>query len=302
MDPGNDAVSLASMTGFARAEGRSAQAHWTWEAKSVNGRGLDVRCRLPAGTEALEPAVHAAARKRLARGHVSVSLRFTWAPEATAVRLNRALLDSIVELSRDLGEVPGVEPARLDGLLRLRGVVEVGEPEESETARAEREAEMRGSLDQALDGLAAARRAEGASIVAVLGTLLDDIAARVGAAENAAAAQPDQLRARLRDQLAEFAQAVPPLPEDRLAQEVALLLVKSDVREELDRLVAHVGAARELLAAETAAGRELDFLSQELNREANTLCAKSPDPELTRIGLDLKALIDRFREQVQNLE
>ena len=290
------------MTGFARAEGRSANAHWTWEAKSVNGRGLDVRCRLPAGTEALEPAVHAAARKRLARGHVSVALRFAWAPEATAVRINRALLDDVLELSRDLGEVPGVEPARLDGLLRLRGVVEVGEPEESEAARAEREAAMRGSLDQALDGLAAARRDEVAKTVAVLGALLDDIATRLAAAEDAAAAHPERLRTRLRGQLAELADAVPTLPEDRLAQEVALLLVKADVREELDRLLAHVGAARALLAAEAAAGRELDFLTQELNREANTLCAKSPDAELTRIGLDLKALIDRFREQVQNLE
>ena len=290
------------MTGFARAEGRTERAHWTWEAKSVNGRGLDVRCRLPAGTEALEPAVQAAARKRLARGHINIALRFAWAPEATAVRVNRPLLDSVVELARDLGDVPGIEPARLDGLMRLRGVVEVGEPEESDDARAEREAAMRTSLDQALDGLAAARRAEGASIVVVLGALLDDIAARVGAAENTAAAQPERLRARLREQLAEFSDAVPALPEDRLAQEVALLLVKSDIREELDRLNVHVGAARDLLAAEVAAGRELDFLSQELNREANTLCAKSPDPELTRIGLDLKALIDRFREQVQNLE
>ena len=290
------------MTGFARAEGRSAHSHWTWEAKSVNGRGLDVRCRLPAGTEALEPAVHAAARKRLRRGHVSVALRFAWAPEAAAVRVNRALLDSVVELSQDLGKTPGVEPARLDGLLRVRGVVEIGEPEESDAARAEREAAMRGSLDEALDGLASARRGEGAKIVAVLGALLDDIAARVAAAEEAAAAHPERLRERLRGQLAEFADAVPALPEERLAQEVALLLVKSDVREELDRLVAHVGAARDLLAAEAAAGRELDFLAQELNREANTLCAKSPDPELTRIGLALKALIDRFREQVQNLE
>ena len=290
------------MTGFARAEGRTERAHWTWETKSVNGRGLDVRCRLPAGTEALEPAVQAAARKRLARGHINIALRFAWAPEATAVRVNRPLLDSVVELARDLGDVPGIEPARLDGLMRLRGVVEVGEPEESDDARAEREAAMRTSVDQALDGLAVARRAEGASIVVVLGALLDDIAARVGDAENTAAAQPERLRARLREQLVEFSDAVPALPEDRLAQEVALLLVKSDIREELDRLNVHVGAARDLLAAEVAAGRELDFLSQELNREANTLCAKSPDPELTRIGLDLKALIDRFREQVQNLE
>ncbi len=290
------------MTGFARAEGNTERAHWAWEAKSVNGRGLDVRCRLPAGTEALEPAVHAAARKRLARGHVSVSLRFAWAPEAAAVRVNRQLLDRVVELARGLGEVPGIEPARLDGLLRLRGVVEVGEPEESDDARAKREAAMRASLDQVLDGLAAARRAEGASIVGVLGPLLDDIAARVADAEDCAAAQPDRLLVRLREQIAEFADAVPALAEDRLTQEVALLLVKSDVREELDRLGAHVAAARDLLAAEAAAGRELDFLSQELNREANTLCAKSPDPELTRIGLDLKALIDRFREQVQNLE
>ena len=290
------------MTGFARAEGRSAHAHWTWEAKSVNGRGLDVRCRLPAGTEALEPAVHAAARKRLARGHVNISLRFAWAPEAAAVRVNRELLDGVLDLARELGGVPGVEPARLDGLLRLRGIVEVGEPEETDAARAERETLMRASLGEALDGLAAARRAEGASIGAVLDDMLDQIAARVAAAEETAAAQPAALRARLSDQLAEFADAVPALPDERLAQEVALLLVKSDVREELDRLATHLGAARELMSGDAAAGRELDFLAQELNREANTLCAKSPDAELTRIGLDLKALIDRFREQVQNLE
>ena len=290
------------MTGFARAEGRSAHAQWTWEAKSVNGRGLDVRCRLPAGTEALEPAVHAAARKRLARGHVNISLRFAWAPGAAAVRVNRELLDGVLDLVREVGDVPGVGPARLDGLLRLRGVVEVGEPEETDAARAERETLMRASLDAALDGLAAARRAEGASIGAVLDDLLGQIAARVAAAEESTATQPAALRARLSDQVAEFADAMPALPEERLAQEVARLLVKADVREELDRLTTHLGAARALLSSDGAAGRELDFLAQELNREANTLCAKSPDAELTRIGLDLKALIDRFREQVQNLE
>jgi len=290
------------MTGFARAEGRTARAHWTWETKSVNGRGLDVRCRLPAGAEALEPAVNAAARARLARGHVSVSLRFDWAPGAAAARVNRELLDRVLELCRELGEVPGVEPARLDGLLRLRGIVEVGEPEETDAARAERETAMRASLDEALDGLAAARRTEGASIGAVLEATLDEAAARVAAAEGVVAVQPAALLARLRGQLVEFADAVPALPEDRLAQEVALLLVKSGVREELDRLGTHIATARGLLAGDGASGRKLDFLCQELNREANTLCAKSADAELTRIGLDLKALIDRFREQVQNLE
>lgn len=299
------ALSVASMTGYARAEGRDAQVSWIWEAKSVNGRGLELRCRLPSGHDALEPAAHEAAGKRLKRGNVQLSLNVTRTAEAPAMRVNSDLLDQMLKLVTQLAPAhPGVSQASWDGLLSIKGVLEPMEAEEvdAEAVRKAREDGMRATLGQALDALAAMRLAEGARLKAVLLGQLDEIARLADRAGASAALRPEAVKERLRQQVAAVLEAAPALAEDRLAQEVALIAVKADVREELDRLRAHIAAAREMIGDGGPIGRKLDFLSQEFNREANTLCSKSSDVELTRIGLDLKAVIDQFREQVQNIE
>ncbi|MGE5547047.1 MAG: YicC/YloC family endoribonuclease [Solirubrobacterales bacterium] len=298
-------MSVASMTGYARAEGRDSQVSWVWEAKSVNGRGLELRCRLPSGHDGLEPVARDAAAKRLKRGNVQLSLNVTRVVETPPMRVNTGLLTQIVTLVDQLApHHPGIAPARWDGLLAVKGVLEPMEAEEedAEAVRKAREAAMTVSLQQALDALADMRLAEGKRLQQVLLGQLDEIAQLAERAGETASLRPEAVKERLRAQVAAVLEAAPALHEDRVAQEVALIAVKADIREELDRLRAHVGAARDLIAAGGAVGRKLDFLSQEFNREANTLCSKSSDVELTRIGLDLKAVIDQFREQVQNIE
>lgn len=296
-------MALASMTGFSRAEGSFNGLSWAWELRSVNGRGLDVRCRLPAGMEALDQKVRARLGERLKRGNVQVALQ--WAREAgvAELRLNeKALAQVIAALEAARMRLPHAQAPRLDGLLSIRGVLEPAEPAESEADREAREAALLESFEAALDALVAARQAEGAKLEAVLAAHIDRIETLTGAAAANAEAQPQALRERLRAQVAELLQGSNALSEERLAQEAALLAVKSDMREEIDRLRAHVAAARAHLAEEGPVGRRLDFLTQEFHREANTLCAKSPGLDVTRIGLDLKATVDQFREQVQNVE
>ncbi len=295
-------MAVASMTGFARGAGHDGPLTWTWEAKTVNARGFDMRCRLPPGMESLEPAARRAAAERIKRGNLQLSLQADGRPGEGKLRVNREALEQIVAVLGELRDEVGGPPPSIDGLLRIRGVVESANDDETPEARERREALMTESLRETLDALVAARREEGARIAAVLDGQLGEIASLAGRAAECAALRPAAVRRRLEQQIAELGDATPPLSEERLAQEVALLLVKSDVREELDRIRAHVESGRELLAGGGAIGRRLDFLSQELNREANTLCAKAADVELTRIGLDLKAVIDQFREQVQNLE
>lgn len=293
------------MTGYARAEGRDALASWLWEVKSVNGKGLDVRCRLPHGHDSLDLAAREMAARKLKRGNVQLSLNLTQTAEGPALRVNKELLRELVTLVDELGPYhQNIAPARWDGLLAVKGVLEpVSGPEDgTEEGRLAREAAMKADLDQLLDNLAAMRLTEGARLQAVLLGQLDEVSQLADRAGACAALRPEAVRERLRQQVALVLEAAPSLAEDRIAQEVALLAVKADIREELDRLRAHVAAAREMIAAGGAVGRKLDFLSQEFNREANTLCSKSSDVELTRIGLDLKAVIDQFREQVQNIE
>ena len=295
-------MSIASMTGFARASGQDARFAWSFELKCVNGRALDVRCRLPPGFDALEPALRAATAEAIARGNLSVQVQVTPATGAAPVRLNRSALDALLALVRGLGPIEGVAPARLDGLLALKGVIESVEPDESEAARELRLAAMRASFAEALKGLVAARRAEGASLARLLEGALDAIETLVGRTEASAALRTETVRERLKAQVRALLEAGAPLPEERLAQELALLVVKLDVREEIDRLKVQVEAARKLIKDGGPVGRRLDFLAQEFNREANTLCSKAGDPALTAIGLELKAVIDQFREQVQNIE
>ena len=293
---------ITSMTGFARGTGHDGPDSWSWEVKSVNSRGLDMRCRFPAGMDTLEPEVRRLVSGRFTRGAINLTLQFNGASRRSRIVVNRQALAQVEEVMRELRDELGVEPPRIDGLLNIRGVIDVVEEDESEAEREARQAALLASLLGALDGLQAARDQEGASIAAVLESQLDEIAGLVEAAAECEEARPERLRERLKAMLSEVLDQAAALSEDRLAQEVALLLVKADVREEIDRLRAHIASARELLAAGGPSGRRLDFLCQELNRESNTLCSKAAEVELTRIGLDLKAVIEQFREQVQNVE
>ena len=287
------------MTGFARAQGEAHGISWVWEIKSVNGRALDLRLRLAPGFDRLEPELRARLSQWLRRGNVSANLTVTRVA-APALRINREALAQLIGLIDELGAEIEAAPPRLDGLLALRGVVETVEDEDEAIVSA-RCGEILKSWDHALDRLAAARAEEGARMVLLLERQLAEMAALTANAAACAATQPSAIRERLLATLADLAGA-PPLPEERLAQEVALIAARADIREEIERLRAHIEQAGDLLEAGDAVGRRLDFLCQELNREANTLCSKSADIELTRIGMALKTVIEQFREQVQNIE
>jgi uncharacterized protein (TIGR00255 family) len=293
-------VTVASMTGFARADGAAAGYSWTWEAKSVNSKGLDVRFRLPPGLDSIEATVRNAASKRFARGNLSINLTLVRPESVPTIRVNREVLDQVMPIVQ---EFRGDAAPDIETLLTLRGVVDLVETEtEDEDVLRGRDAAIVKSFDELLSALAAARLDEGKHLDAVVREHVETIDTLTEAASALAAMQPEKRRDRLRAQLDELLAGETPVAEERLAQEVALIVARGDVREELDRLRAHGAAARELLSSGTAIGRRLDFLCQEFNREANTLCSKSSDLELTRIGLDLKAAIERLREQVQNIE
>jgi uncharacterized protein (TIGR00255 family) len=293
-------VGISSMTGFARADSDGPGISWIWEVKSVNGKSLDLRLRLAPGFDALEPQLRALLAQRFRRGNFSASLAVTRAAP-TALRVNREALAQLLALMNELAGEIEAAPPRLDGLLALRGVVEMAE-DDADTVLEERRQAVLGGWMMALDRLAIARAEEGARLAVVLRGQIAEITALVKAAADCAAAQPAAIRARLQTMLANVADLVPGMLVDRVAQEMALLIARSDVREELERLRAHIEQAADLLQQEEAVGRRLDFLCQEFNREANTLCSKSADIELTRIGLALKAAVEQFREQVQNIE
>lgn len=293
---------IASMTGFARGEGEFKEYSWRWEVRSVNNRGLDLRVRMPPGMEAFEIAVRDQAAKRFRRGSFSISLNLTRSPGLSGYRLNERLLERAISIAEAVRARTGSPPPQVDGLLRLRGVLEPEEPEDSDEERAAREVAMIESLGRTLDAVARARIEEGAHLQGALLGLISEIAALTGRARTLASLQPEAICARVTAQIAELLAQAPSMAEERLAQEVALLVGKADVREEIDRLDAHVVQAREIVEEGGSIGRRLDFLAQELNREANTLCSKAQDIELTRIGLALKAAIEQFREQVQNIE
>ena len=293
-------LKLSSMTGFGRAEGAAGAWSWAVEARSVNGRNLEVRFRGPPGFETLERIAREAAQTRFQRGQVNVSLQARRAAATGAAKVNRELLKRYVDLATELVIAGDAVLPTADGLLALRGVVEIGEEDEAPEARAAVETAMAASLAEALDGLKASREAEGQSLGKVLAGLVDQIEALCGEAEAEAAAQGPAIRERFARRLAELLGDA--APADRIMQEASVMAVRADVREELDRLASHVAAARALMAEDAAAGRRLDFLTQEFMREANTLCSKAATTGLTRIGLALKAAIDQFREQVQNVE
>jgi len=294
---------LASMTGFSRAQGQTGSVAWVWELRSVNGRGLDIKLRLPGGLDALEAPLRELAARRLKRGNVSGTL--TLKREAAAgLTADPVALERVKELAIELADnIPGALPPRAELLLALPGVMRsTGAQDDTEAEQAALQTAVRDGFAAALEDLVASRAAEGAKLGGIAAALLEEIAALHQAALGEAAGQPALHKARLQAQLAELLEGTPALPEERLAQEIALLATKSDVREELDRLAAHIQAARALLAEAAGVGRKLDFLMQEFNREANTLCSKSVSLPLTSVGLSLKAAIEQLREQVQNIE
>jgi uncharacterized protein (TIGR00255 family) len=292
--------SISGMTGFGRAEG--AEAGWTWsvEARSVNGRNLEVRFRGPPGFDRLEPLAKASAQKRFSRGQITVGVQAKRAdPGAAALKVNQDILARYLALANQLAE-EGATPPSADGLLALRGVLETPEEDEAPEARAAVEAAMAATLDAAFDALKSSRDREGAQLLPVAAGFVDAIERLIAAAETEAAAQVEAIRDRFTRRMTELAPDAPGL-QDRIFLEAAALATRADVREELDRLNAHVASARELLR-QPPAGRKLDFLMQEFMREANTLCSKSATTALTGIGLELKAVIEQLREQVQNVE
>jgi uncharacterized protein (TIGR00255 family) len=290
------------MTGFAESHGARESLRWRWEVKSVNGRGLELRLRTPPGFDGIEPAARMLASERFRRGNLQATLTIEPQDGARALKVDPAALAAAVRLAQEIARETGLAPARVDGLLSLRGVIVQDDalPADAE-ARATREAGILESLAIAFDALKRARRNEGAKLAQVLGSQMDEIDRLTGEAVKLAAGQPAALREKLAAQVKELL-GNSSLPEERLAQEVALLATRADVREELDRLAAHISEGRTLLASGEAVGRKLDFLAQEFNREANTLCSKSADVNLTRVGLALKHSIDQFREQAQNVE
>ncbi|MGJ0508027.1 MAG: YicC/YloC family endoribonuclease [Methylocystis sp.] len=295
-------TTVASMTGFARARGSLGSWSYAWEIKSVNAKGLDLRLKVPPGFDSVEVKARAALSGRLARGSVFANLTARRAEAEGIARVNRAALDKLLAALDDVPLHANLRPASLDGLLAVKGVVEVSEPEDDETARAALDASILAALVAALESLVAAREAEGFALAAVLGARLERIGTLAAEADALPGRQPEAVRQRLAQQVARLLESAEGLDPARLHQEAVLLAVKADVREELDRLTAHVLAGRKLLAQGGSIGRRLDFLAQELSRETNTLCAKSNDPALTAIGLELKIEVEQLREQVQNIE
>jgi len=295
-------VALSSMTGFARGHGVCGAYGWTWELKSVNAKGLDLRLRLPTGWESVEIQVRTRVAQVLSRGTIHASLNIDRHGTAPIVRVNESVLAAVLEtIKRLAGRLDAAAP-RLDGILSLKGVIEVAEPEEREEERLAAETAVLAGFRTTLAELADARRHEGEALRPLLMQRIGEIAVLARRADVAPGRHPEAIRARIAEQVAMLLDASARFDAGRLHQEAVLIASKADIREELDRLAAHVAQAEHLISTGGAVGRRLDFLAQEFNREANTLCSKSNDVELTKIGLELKSVVEQFREQVQNLE
>ena len=295
-------MALSSMTGFARSHGTCGPYAWAWEVKSVNGKGLDLRLRFPPGWDAIEVPVRSRAAETLARGSIQANLTVERSGALPVVRVNTAVLDAVLATAKQLAKRVDMSPPSLDGLLALKGVMEVSEAEETEEERRSAEAAVIAGFASVIAALAEMRRHEGEALGRILLARLGEIGALAERADKSPGRQPEAIRARLAEQIATLLSQSDRFDPDRLHQEAILIATKADVREELDRLAAHVGQAKRLIDQGGPIGRRLDFLAQELNREANTLCAKANDVVLTNIGLELKAAVEQFREQVQNVE
>ena len=294
---------LSSMTGFARVSGALGKARWTWEARSVNAKGLDVRIRVPTGWDAIEQAARTIAQARLKRGSVQATLTLERPADPPEARVNEAALEAVLAAASAISaRLPGAGQPSIDALLAQKGVIEFVEPEETAEERTAAAEAMATDFATAMTELEAARGREGVALETVLLERLAAISSLTAQADACPSRTPEAIRRRLAEQVEALLGGAPALDPDRLHQEAALLAAKADIREEIDRLHAHVEAARELIGDGVAVGRRLDFLAQEFGRESNTLCAKSNDRALTAIGLELKAVVEQFREQVQNVE
>ena len=293
---------VRSMTGFANTEGSYEPYEWSWELRSVNSRTLDIRCRLGGGFERIEPEVRRLVTEKIKRGSISLSLKLSQAISQPNFHINKVMLDQVITVWEEYKSSSNISPPSFDGLLSLRGMIEHQSEEEVDKNIAARDKIILQTLDRALDNLIEMRNNEGNNIKLILCNQLNQMEELVTLADKIAETRPKQLKSRFKEQLNNLLDGSSPISEDRLAQEIAILAVKSDIKEELDRLVGHLGAAKEQAEKKEPMGRKLDFLSQELNREVNTLCSKSNDYKLTEIGLSLKMLVDQFREQVQNVE
>jgi len=295
-------MALSSMTGFARSHGTSGPYTFEWELKSVNAKGLDFRMRLPAGWDDVELTARKRATELLSRGTVYANLNIKRSSTASSIRVNEDVLAAVVKIAGQLaGRVDAVAPS-IDGLLSIKGVIEVAEPEADEVEEQAARIAVSAAFENALVNLVEMRKREGTTLGEILNQRLDQIEQLAAQAEKAPGRQPDAIRARLAEQIAALLEASDRFDSDRLNQEALLMATKADIREELDRIASHISQARDLLRKGGPVGRRLDFLAQEFNREVNTCCSKSNDLELTNTGLEMKNVVEQFREQVQNLE
>jgi uncharacterized protein (TIGR00255 family) len=295
-------MALSSMTGFARSHDACGAYAFEWELRSVNAKGFDLRMRLPPGWDAVEPVVRKRATELLSRGTVYANLSVKRSDAGPTIRVNDEVLASVMKVAADLSAKLSAAPPTVDGILAIKGVLEVSEPDDTEEERQAAEAAILKTFDRALGGLIEMRRREGISLQQILTARLDEIAVLSRRADAAPGRQADAVKARLAEQIALLLESSERFDADRLHQEAIMVAAKADIREELDRIAAHVEQARELIGKGGAVGRRLDFLAQEFNREVNTTCSKSNDLELTNIGLEMKNVVEQFREQVQNLE
>ena len=296
-------MALSSMTGFARAEGANEICSWVWEIKSVNAKGLDFRLKLPGGFEALDLTIRERVKKYFRRGNFAVALRISWHISNVTHRINLETLKCLLETIPAVEKLaPKLKPVTIDGLLAARGVVESTEATLTIAEQNSLDEEVLIGLDELLEQLKAVRLREGEELQRLLGAHLELIEMLCGEANALASSQPERIKKHIQAQIVEFCEAKSPLSEERLAQEVIVLMLKADVREEIDRILVHIKAGRELMISEAPIGRQFDFLCQEFNREVNTLCSKASDVALTQVGLRLKTVIDQIREQLQNVE
>jgi uncharacterized protein (TIGR00255 family) len=295
-------MALSSMTGFARGHGVSGAYSWAWELKSVNAKGLDLRLRLPPGWDAIEGPARSSGAQVLSRGTVYAALTVEREGVAPIVRVNEPVLAAVLATIKGLAGRVEAAPPRLDGILSLKGVIEIIDEDEREEDRRAAEAAVVAGFQKTVVELAAMRAREGEALGRVLIQRINEIAALATRADTAPGRRPEAIKARIAEQVATLLDVSNRFDPDRLHQEAILIASKADIREELDRLVSHVSQVERLIAQGGPIGRRLDFLAQEFNREANTLCSKSNDVELTNIGLELKSVVEQFREQVQNLE
>lgn len=295
-------MAISSMTGFGRSEGAGPGYVWAWEARSVNGRGLDVRLRLPPGCEAIEPALREAVAKRFQRGNVSATLTLDRQATGGRVRLNEVVFGDVLKAAERAAELSGGSRPETAALLAIKGVLEQSDAGEDSDARDEREKALVAGFMQALDKLQAARRAEGEKLAEMVLGQVAEIERLTQAVRQSPSRSVSAIQARIKELVGRITDTDSGFDVERLHQEAVMAATRADVEEELSRLGAHVAAAREILEEPGSVGRKLDFLAQEFNREANTLCSKANAVDVTRLGLALKAVIDQLREQVQNVE